>query len=70
MLDIHNLLIYQGYLSVATTGEVGRNLDVWRVTTWYRDACGAPWYEECLWERCNDLGVHQNLRTTAFFGLL
>ena len=54
MLDIHNLLLYQGCPSVAATGEGGRNLDVWRVTTWYGDACVAPWYEECLWERCSD----------------
>ena len=48
VLDIHNLLLYQGCPSVAATGEGGRNLDVWRVTTWYGDACVAPWYEECL----------------------
>ena len=54
VLDIHNLLIYQGCPSVATTSEGERDLDVWRVTTWYGDACGAPWYEECFWERCND----------------
>ena len=50
MLDIHNLLVYQGCHSVAVTGKEGMDLDVWRVTTWYGDACGAPWYEECLWE--------------------
>ena len=48
MLDIHNLLIYQGCPSVTATGKGGIDLDVWRVTTWYGDACGAPWYEECL----------------------
>ena len=41
MLDIHNLLIYQGCPSVAATGEGGRDLDVSRVTIWYGDACGA-----------------------------
>ena len=57
MLDIHNLLIYQGCPSVAATSEVGggRYLDVWRVTTWYGDACGAPWHQECLWGKCNDI---------------
>ena len=54
MLDIHNLLIYQGCPSVDATGDGGRDLDVWRVTTWYGDACGAPWYEQYLWEKCND----------------
>ena len=41
MLDIHNLLIYQGCPSVAATGEGGRDLDVSRVTIWYGNACGA-----------------------------
>ena len=54
VLDIHKLLVYQGCPSVAATGEGRRDLDVWRVTPWYGDACGAPWYEECLWERWND----------------
>ena len=39
---------------MAVTGEGGRDLDVWKETTWYGDACGAPWYEECLREICND----------------
>ena len=41
MLDIHNLLTYQGCLSLAATVEGGRDLDVSRVTIWYGDACGA-----------------------------
>ena len=48
MLDIHNLLIHQSCPSVAATGEGGRDLNISRVTAWYEDACGAPWYEECL----------------------
>ena len=52
VLDIHNLLIYQGCPSVSATGEWGRALNVWRVTTWYGDACGAQWYKECLWGKC------------------
>ena len=54
VLDIHNLLIYQGCPSVSATGEWGRDVSVWRVTTWYEHAFGAPWYEECLWGRCSD----------------
>ena len=54
MLDIHNLLIHQGCPSVSAVGEWGRDLNVWTVTTWHGDACGAPWYEESLWGRCRD----------------
>ena len=54
MLDIHNLLIYQGCPSVAATVEWGRDLNVLRVITWYGDACGTSWYEECFCGRCND----------------
>ena len=62
---------------MAATGEGERDLDVWRVTTWYGD--GVVW---CAWSgdhilknACGEedsmmLGVHQNLRTNAFFGLL
>ena len=54
MLDVHNLLICQGCPLVSATGEWGRDLNDWRVTTWYENACSASWYQKCLWRRCND----------------
>ena len=41
--------------------------DAWRVTTWYGDACGASWHEECLWRRCHDARGAPNFEDYCIF---